>query len=277
MNMKPINDGTGKLFEFNSWGSLLDYLKTPLPSDAYRTSSRDGDYEFTGTKSYDQAIDIANTGWVDGVKDAKQLADTLINKVMDKVSVPVIHYDVEGIDYDMSLVNRGIPECWYRFEEHIMDNDGDNVVTIVVNGSASCGIDKGDITKRGAVIVALIELLEYSHRKVAVVHDMSYHSDITFRTIIKTPEQPLDLARLMFACAHPSMLRRLMFRALELNPVQHRNVGASYSMPTESALNQRGDIYFPIMHYVENEKWHKNPEAFIIEQLTKQGIEVKVN
>jgi len=274
--MSNVDNGTGKLFEFNSWGDMLEYVKQPLGDDAYRRESREhlGD-DWSGTKNYPTALTMAVDGWSDKVKDAKQLADALVNKVMARITVPVIHFDVEGIDFDMSRVNRGEPECWYRFEEHIQENDGDNVVTIVVNGAASCGIETSAIIKRGAVICALIELLEYSHRKVTVVYDMPYHSDITFRTVVKTAHMPLDLSRLMFACGHPAMLRRLMFHALELNPSEHRNVGSCYSMPTDTAYANRGDIYFQRMTSLERERWHVDPENYIIEALQAQGIEVK--
>jgi hypothetical protein len=273
-----INKGTGKLFEFNSWGDMLEYVKQPLPDNAYWRESVDkGDADWSGTATYPQALTVAVDGWQDAVKDAKQLADALINKVMDRINVPVIHYDVEGIDFEMSRVNRGEPECWYRFEEHITNNEGDNVITIVVNGAVSCGIKSEAIIRRGAVICALIELLEYSHRKVTVVHDMPYHNEITFRTIVKTAHQPLDMARLMFACGHPAMLRRLMFHALELNPTEHEKVGSGYSIPTDTNKANQGDIYFPRMISLDGQRWHSEPEQFIIEQLKAQGIEIKNN
>lgn len=271
----PISDGTGKLVNFDTWGDLIDYVKQPHPPDVYQQHSNEYGKNWAGTNTLDEAIDIAVKGWEDGIKDARPIADALIDKLTDMVEVPVIHYDVEGIDFDMARVNRGEPECWYRFEETLQDDMNSAVVSIVVNGAATCTVDAKVIIRRGAVIVALIELLEFAGRKVSVTYEWTCHSDITFRTTVKTPSQPLDLSRLMFACAHPSMLRRLMFKALEMNPREHRAVGSGYSTPTESNEKDRGNIYFKKMHTPEHEKWNKNPEKFILEQLKAQGVHIK--
>jgi hypothetical protein len=274
--IESVNTNGAKLLDFDSWGDWLEYCKQNLPSNHYNDASEKNDSEFTGTPNYSAALSLAVSGWEEKVSEARVLSEGLINKVLDKIATPVIHYDVEGIDFDMARVHRGEPEVWYRFEEHIIENDGDNVVRIVINNIASCGISTESIIRRGAVIAALVELLEYSHKKVEIISHTPFHTGkIEFRTIVKTANQPLDMARLMFMSGHPSMLRRLLFRALELNPKEHRECGMSYGMPHDLQQCDWGDVYFGKMHYEQNEQWYKNPEQFIIDQLTKQGIEVK--
>jgi len=278
-----INEETTLLVTFDSWGDYIEYCNRPLPKNVYRNESCSGTSSFTLTANYDEAMQLAVVGWEDKVKEARTLSELLINKILDYMVTTTIHYDVEGIDFDMARVHNGEPECWYRFEEHVTENEGDAVVRIVINNMASCGVETETIIKRGAVIAALVETLEYAHRRVEVVSHSpfsetngKYAPSAEFKIIVKTAGQPLDLARLMFMSGHPSMLRRLLFHCLELNVPEHQRAGFCYGYPIDLPKEAQGNVYFGKMHYGQNERWLKDPESFIIEQLQEQGIEIKL-
>ena len=287
MKESRVNDGKTLLVEFDSWGDWLEYSRLALPKNVYHDSSIKTDsfyQEFTLTPNYDKAIELALVGWEEKVNEARTLSELLINKILDHMAVPTIHYDVEGIDFDMSRVHQGEPECWYRFEEHVTENEGDAVVRIVINNMASCGVETDTIIKRGAVIAALVETLEYAHRRVELVShspfaafdDDGKKAAAEFKIMVKTASQPLDLARLMFMSGHPSMLRRLLFHALEMNVPEHTKCGSCYGYPTDLSKADQGNVYFGKLHYGQNDRWLRDPEGFIIEQLQAQGVEVKL-
>lgn len=270
------NTNGAKLIDFESWGDYLEYCNLPFPKNVYHQSSRRNDNDFNGGLSFHGALDMAIVGWEEKVSEARVLSEGLIDKILDKMASPVIHYDVEGLDFDMDRIHRHEPEVWYRFEEHLIDAEGDAVVKIVINNIASCGISTESIVRRGAVIAALVELLEYSHRKVEIISHTPFDNNIIeFRTVVKTANQPLDMSRLMFMSGHPANLRRLLFHCLEMNVPEHTKCGAGYGTPYDIQKQDQGNIYFGKMHYGENERWVKEPEKFIIEQLQAQGIEVK--
>ena len=283
MKESRVNSGKTLLVEFDSWGDYIDYCNRSLPKNTYAESSRSGDSSFTLTANYEEAMQLAVVGWEEKVKEARTLSELLINKILDHMATPTIHYDVEGIDFDMARVHNGEPECWYRFEEHVTENEGDAVVRIVINNMASCGVETETIIKRGAVIAALVETLEYAHRRVEIVSHSPFSENngnhepaAEFKIMVKTASHPLDLARLMFMSGHPSMLRRLLFHCLELNVPEHSRCGCCYGFPVDLPKEAQGNVYFGKMHYDQHDQWLKDPEGFILEQLQTQGIEVKL-
>jgi hypothetical protein len=280
-----LANGKTILCDFDSWGDFVEFSKKDTPKDtpcnsSHATSgSRDG---WTMTANYNDALSLAVSGWEEKVSEARNMSEALISKVMDKMNVPTIHFDVEGIDFDMARVHNGEPECWYRFEEHTVDNEGDAVIRITVNNMASAGIDAETIVKRGAVIAAMVELFEYAHRKVEIISHSPFKSwdskqaDIEFKINIKLANQPLDLARLMFVTGHPSMLRRLLFHAVEMYPPQMRTCGEGYGKCSELRDDAQGNIHFGQINYEDKETWINHPHEFILEQLKAQSIDVKL-
>ena len=75
--------------------------------------------------------------------------------------------------------------------------------------------------RKGAAVVALIDQIERSGQRVELIATQiskthrQYDEQHIFITV-KQPDEPLDLDRISFAVAHPSMLRRVCFRIMEV-------------------------------------------------------------
>ena len=73
--------------------------------------------------------------------------------------------------------------------------------------------------RKGAAVVALIDQIERSGQRVELIATQiskthrQYDEQHIFITV-KQPDEPLDLDRISFAVAHPSMLRRVGFRIM---------------------------------------------------------------
>ena len=82
--------------------------------------------------------------------------------------------------------------------------------------------------ERGALILSLIDSLESAgiSTEVVWIHNSTvepYRSSpqtISSRVMLKRAEDPLDVEALAFACANPSMLRRIGFGASETMPLR---------------------------------------------------------
>jgi hypothetical protein len=90
--------------------------------------------------------------------------------------------------------------------------------------------------------------------------------------LLKSADQDLDLARLMFAIAHPSMFRRLCFSMQEQHPDNYHD---GYGSPYDLAEEYRGDIHLPCMGWGDDQ-WSDTEyaKAWIVKNLNEQGVKV---
>jgi hypothetical protein len=120
------------------------------------------------------------------------------------------------------------------------------IVRLVVQGSTSAAIPAAQIVARGALIVALVDCLEAAGRSVevsvsfAVSHDGD-RSETVF--CAKRAGEPVEIDRLAFVLAHPSMQRRLAFACWESDAPYIVKAGLSYGYVSDAA--DRGDLYIP--------------------------------
>lgn len=267
---------------FSSWGEFLECAKQPSKT-SYNQSVLNAE-SFTDGVSFDGALTMAQTGWLDAADKAKTLTDNLVNKVVPLIELPQLVYDVEGIDFDLSRVLDGEPEAWYRFETKTVQGEGTDLIHIVINCAVSSRVDCDAIIRRGAMIVALIELLEYAGKKVTVSmlgvfgsnSDKDKYEGYSYQVTIKRAGMPLDVPFLMFAIAHPASFRRLGFRMAEQHQDVMGAIGSWYGYPVNIPKEKQGDIYFPCVHSARDVEAQDNPEQFILDTLKAHGVDVKL-
>ena len=270
---------TGKVpfeeIKFSSWGDYLAHVSQEPTSD--RKMSTDNTHSFTETASYEEAMKMANEGWASAEADARKLSNAIMRRVGSLVERDEELFDVEGQGIDIGLYNCGEPEHWVRYEQHFNEAPGP-IVRIVFNGAASGGISTRSLVAKGAAVAGLIECIELSGKSVelwmAIVFSVGSET-VEFRVKVKEAGQPLDMGRVMFSLAHPSSLRRLGFRVLELS--EHKDwVNVNYGFPADVASDRdRGDLYIPKSYYGEPQ-WTDEPTTikWVIEQLRAQNVTV---
>jgi hypothetical protein len=265
--------------EFESWGQLIEFIKTPTVNPVCSQSQSKGMHDWYGTHDFNEAVATMEHGWAEGLDKVKRLSDALVNTVSNLIEIPEIRYEVEGMDFDIASVLRNEPESWYRFENETRENENHKQLKIVYNVSTSSGISKDMMTARGAAVCALIELLEMAGYRLELWVNWTTQADDTFNAnvLVKSYSQPLDMARVAFAMAHASMLRRIMFNVVEHYPKTHKAIGGMmYGIPCEAEAAHKGDIYLGCMLYGDGPWLDRNETlAWVKDTLKAQGVHIK--
>ena len=291
---KPTKEnGHTWLTQFDSVGELLDWNSSPYKhvwkySKCSDTSSRG----FAGTHSYGEADKLARDGWVEGAKKIKHYMDTFFDRVSSKVQTTDIHRGIEpGIMFDVGAFCAGAPDCWLTEEQRIVDGLGNRVLTMNVHVTASASVSASTISARGGAIVATVQALELAGYSVEVnaVHkvtsvnaryghypqEQNWNQETHIR--LKASDQPINLDELAFVIAHPSMLRRILFRTIERCQDRElcKKLSYNYGYPTDVAEAHQGDIYFPKMH-AKTIDWLDDATALklIFKLLAEQGVDL---
>jgi hypothetical protein len=134
--------------------------------------------------------------------------------------------------------------------------------------SASASVSSQAIKRRGAAILALVDMLQTRGLRVEILGCFTSQEfgTLEYRWTVKAATANTPLACLAFGLAHPSMLRRVLFSLMECEPENVRScfdVGSGYGQPAESALAEtvkaEGGIYLP--KYNTDGQWASDDTA----------------
>lgn len=202
---------------FSSWN---DFVECAVKSRHSNMQSTKGDFSFTKTYSWDEALKLARNGW----DEVRPEVDALIEKI-DSSVIPTLqpafqsYFDVSGGMVDVGRFLDGEPECMVETRLIEIAKPG-KVINILVNGSFSGSVGAKEIQKRGVAIIGLIDALEKLQHSTEVDLEISIREGLTTVVRLKNAADSLDIDMLMFAVAHPSTLRRLYFACLEGHPME---------------------------------------------------------
>ena len=266
------------LLEFDSFqeavtASMSDYEVTHGGGHARKSSFRYADIQ---TRTFDEAIQLAQKGWPEGLKKAEGMAKQL--DVTGRIAKPEIVYDVVGnCGFDMGRFVTGDPECvmdWRESEEATENSMRGKVIHLVFNISASCGVEGEVLVRRGAAAMELIDALETAGRRVEVTI-IEQCEQFEYRIIAKNAHQHLQMDQLAFATMHPSMLRRIGFSLTALCGEEGLQATKwNYGSPASRPF---GDIYMPAAH-MDGAQWHSDASAikWVLRMLKEQGVELEM-
>lgn len=255
-------------------------------SHAYTKTSREIDYDnWTGTKTWEEAKDLANKGWKEGLKEVEKYSAEITPFITSKVLRPIQSYSVSGYCLDVGSFLASQPEHFIS-REYEQRNYPGRIFRLVVSVSFSSSISKETIIQRGSMVCALVDAIEYAgHRAEVICNDASskYNSDSHrkgenkedgwFETsiTIKKANQPLEMTDLAFSLAHPAMLRRILFSVAEIEGWS--DFSGNYGYPAEAT--DKGDIYIREIYSgtISNEK----AINWVLDELRKLGIDLQTN
>lgn len=268
---RRMENNPDKLMEFDSWNDLVEYsARKPKISSVSRETDR---IDWSGTNTHEDAVKLARNGWHDAGLKAVDISQAYFTQLSEAVKHENYEYDVTGEILDVASFISGTPEYWLSPVESTETVPSENeIIKVVLNGFFSGGINHEAIKARGAVIVALIQLLEHSGKRVKLIYHVPFWNKKQFRATVKEAGEELDVSRLMFVCAHPAMFRRIAFGLYEQHPSEFE---AGYGSPHELDDTDKGDIYIPHMSSLDI-SWSdaKTAQNWILGELKRQGIKL---
>lgn len=209
---------------------------------------------YSGTATFEEAVDLARVGWPEGVLRLDQIADhyhQLSKWTIDKSR----HLDVAGTYPIVPIFLGGDPAC--------MVNDGElnrgvkPLLHIVVNRGYSWMTPAERIFNFGAALMVCIDQIETYGVRVELTVGTANIGDLfgpvqerpvwATMTTVKRPQEHLEKNRLAFALAHPAYGRRLKYSLLEqVNDYEqpfHWGYGKPIALPHD--LIEPGAVYIP--------------------------------
>lgn len=202
--------------------SLTSYLHTigsrPNNKVFYDTfSSQKGKKDWTGTKNYEESVELAQVGYAEGLEKINHDGTERINyRAKSSRSIP----KAGVVGYAPIVPNAiiGLPKSM-RTKATIPHKT--KVLSIWYDITASCGVDKSDIARAGRNMLELINKLELQDFRVElrVVTGYCGSGQYCFNAVkVKTDRQPLNPLKIAYPFVHASFLRRQGFKWLETFP-----------------------------------------------------------
>lgn len=214
----PVNEGMG------------GYVSTANPAE-----------EWSGNLTLDESIAKASIGWAEMRQDADAIASGIAADVLKTTPTlrPAFQLGFAGSTVDMGRFISGHPQHMVDFTMAASDAN-ERVCVLLVGICVSSGVRPETLVKRGAAIVALIDILAQTGRSVevwieATTKSGKYHAAAVR---VKAASESLDLDMLMFAIAHPASFRRNMFGVWERNG-DFTNQTGGYGRAMEIVLAER--------------------------------------
>lgn len=237
--MLETTDGKKVKIEFGSIHEFVDYItKTPL-NDSFRwakLSSNASDRGWHGTKSFEEASDLLKHGWPD-------MSEKLTTKLkaegkMEPSYVSKIVYDVQGFQPIVPLYLQGVPTSMAYRKKVVMKQ---KVVTINKDVSYSGGTSVDTIMEESIKAFRIIKRLESQGYRVNLnvclgTKRWPSSNDNTseqyyVRIRVKSANEKLNVSKLAFPLVNPSMLRRILFRFIEVYPSVSKSFVDGYGYP----------------------------------------------
>lgn len=281
--MESIIGQTHETYKFD----YLEFIKWCEKTNAkLNCKSISSNKQFTGTDSWNEALDLAHGGWNEGVSKIKNVIDKI--EILGTETKFEAVYDVTGDTVDIGRYLSNVPENMIQWE--LTENKTHKVVNMYFNAGAGWDRTTDELINYGAVGLSVLDYLESSGTRVNLFVYVSTKQngiDCNGNKIdknskkrkscdlivqIKHESESLNLPICAFAICHPSFLRRFYFRWLENQP---HLWSSSYGSISRMAANYSTDIMFNGVDFVFNcdFKTEAGTEKWLNECLAKYKID----
>ena len=250
----------------STYSEVIDKMRTGVLKDNDMRSSKTGDKSFTGTDTFDEAVHLAVNGWDEGRSELAQSAE-FASALVQQIDQPTWEFAPSGAMPHIPAAAAGVPDNMMTLYE----NDTNRkmpIVTMYVDIGATWNTTTEAMIRRGGAIVALVDQIEASGKRVQIVatsatetHGVEFDgvntSKLIHKITIKEAGEHLDIDRVAFATAHPAMLRRIWFRLVEIHAdgivSGYGNVGKLKAEDIESNAMYVPPMYGDDGYYSEEE------------------------
>lgn len=228
---------TNYVREFKNLNEFEQYItNTPL-NETFRwekLASVTGSYGFTETHNYNEATKLFKNGWDTMAQKLTQKLNVIKNQVVD-AQVQKIMYDVVGFQASVPRYLQGIPTNMVNKKLVPVKQ---RVITLNKDISYNCGITTEQIIEASIQTLQLIKKIEAQGIRVNLNLIWGAQAGNTKEVVkirLKSANERLNISKLAFPLVHPSMLRRLLFRYLEVAPTITKSYTWGYGAPLDGS------------------------------------------
>lgn len=234
--VKTFGSQTKYIREFKTINEFEDYItNTPL-NKAFQWKehqSVSGNYKFTETHSFEEATELFKNGWQ---TKAQEITKKLVmkNQVVNS-QVQKILFDVVGFQASVPRYLQGIPTNMVNKK---LTPVKQKIITLNKDVSYNCSITTEQIIEASIQTLQLINKIEAQGIRVnlnLIWGDKAGNTTEVVKIRLKSANERLNISKLAFPLAHPSMLRRLLFRYLEVAPTVTDDYTYAYGKPLDGS------------------------------------------
>lgn len=242
MKTSKVNLKTNKaeVIEYDSLQEFYDYLcKTPF-NDAFRWeghASVTGSEGFTKTKDFDEAVQLFKNGWSDMASNLVQRLKVIESKT-EPTMKPRNSLGVCGYQAIVPLYLQGVPNNMMNKK---MVPVKQKVITLNKSIDYHGGVKADVIIEESIKAMQIVKKLEAQgyrcNLNIVLGASAGYGADrkgFFIKVRIKSANEKMNVSKLAFPLVHPSMLRRLFFRFIEVYPSVTKEFTYGYGAPSTS-------------------------------------------
>lgn len=247
-----------KLVEFDSLLDFYNYINNTPINEAFEyrkhdlSSVKENHHNWSGTKSYEEAVELFKNGWTLGAQDLTQklkLAET--DKQVQMTAKNIL--SMCGYQAIVPLYLNGVPN---NMVNKRLTPVKQKVITINKALSASAGVSTQILMNESVKCFQIIKKIEASGVRVNL-NLMISTGHVIVKIRLKSSTEKLNISKLAFPLVHVSMFRRLYFRFVEVYPTIPKKYTWGYGrVPSEDEFRkacEKGEVLLPtLLRYEDN-------------------------
>lgn len=244
-----------EVIEYDSLEEFYKYICDTPFNEAFRWAvhkSVEGRESFTKTKSFEESVSLMKNGWEDMAQNLTKKLKVIENEVQPSTKRKTV-YDVAGYQCSVPRYLQGLPNSMVRTTNIPAKQ---KIITVTKSIDYNGGTTTEEIVQESVKALQVVKKLEAQgyriNLNVAVGTNKSINSSSDGRFLlkirIKNASERLNVSKLAFPLVHPSMLRRLIFRWIEVYPKITKEFVGNYGYPTrDEAMKQalNGEYLLP--------------------------------
>lgn len=211
---------------FNSISEMMDILdKRPNNKimQHEHSSSTEGDRRWYGTNTYEEASQLMRTGYTEIIPEIKQglsKSAKIMSKSFSSINIRKQRNLPIGFVPNVPNAILNLPNSMIDIS---ITPQKRKTLSIIYMMAGNCRCEAKMWIKAGISLLTAIKIIEKMGISVSI--DASFYcgseqDEIAVGSVcVKHFGQPLDIQKLCFPLAHPSMFRRIGFKFLETTPV----------------------------------------------------------
>ena len=240
MKVEKINSKT-EVIEFDSLNEFYKYICDTPFNDAFRWanhSSVTGTRGWTKTENFEEAVELFKNGWSDMASKLVQKLKVIESKT-EPMMRPKSTLNVCGYQPVVPLYLQGVPN---NMIDKKMVPVKQKVITLNKSINYSGGTSADKIVEESIKAMQIIKKLEAQGYRCNLNIVLGSSEDVkkkekqfVIKIRIKSANEKLNISKLAFPLVHPSMLRRLFFRFIEVYPNVTKEFVYGYGRPAKSS------------------------------------------